>query len=95
MKKAKAPVSKAPVLKSPKVQPKKEKDIVTQDIKTANDQINSDMSALGLESNIPPTIAVAPNKKRVKLDLEKEAEKRNTGKKRLNIVVIGILVILL
>ena len=54
---------------------------------SVNDQINSDMLALGLETNIPKTSAVL--KKRVGLDLKEEEEKRRKEKARLNIVVIG------
>ena len=60
---------------------------VKEETMSVNDQINSDMLALGLESNIPKISAVL--KKRVGLDLKEEEEKRRKEKARLNIVVIG------
>ncbi len=53
---------------------------------SVNDSINSDMLALGLESNIPKISL----KKKVGLSsLKEEEEKRRKEKPRLNIVVIG------
>lgn len=64
---------------------------VTEETPSVNDQINSDMSALGLESNIPKIAKVISTKNRVRLDLKEEAEKRSKEKLRLNIVVIGMI----
>jgi hypothetical protein len=62
-----------------------------EEMQTVNDQINSDMSALGLESNIPKIPKVVSTKRRVRLDVKEEAEKRSQEKLRLNIVVIGMI----
>ena len=76
-----------------KIKQKKVKEVVQEELRTANEQINSDMLALGLESNILPKVTQAISQKnRNRLDMQIEAEKRNKEKARLNIVVIGTLV---
>ncbi len=73
-----------------KIKQKKVKEVVQEELRTANEQINSDMLALGLESNILPKFTQAISQKnRNRLDMQIEAEKRNKEKARLNIVVIG------
>lgn len=82
-------VSKAPISKP--VDPiKKEREVVKEEVKTASDQINSDMLALGLESNIPKFVKNQSNNKGVRLNIQNEVEKRKMEKSRLNIVVIGM-----